>query len=49
MKCQKEITWSLEIRNSPCMLKKISQVSTAVTSEVFFNNQREILYLRIAM
>ena len=49
MKCQKEITWSLEIRNSPCMLKKISQVSAAVTSEVFFNNQREILYLRIAM
>ena len=41
------VTWRYEI--SLLMLKKLFHLFAALTREIFFNTQREILYLRAAM
>ena len=39
----------LEIQNFSSHVKKIFHSFAALTREIFFNTQREILYLRVAM
>ena len=39
----------LEIRNFSSRVEKMFHLFTVLTREIFFNTQREILYLRVAM